>query len=87
MANMQYTPIRPNEEEALRKSGWSQEEIDFLKTGPVSSSIKGMAVLGTEQPQYAEMARKQVQQLMQRRVNKTGGFLSNVLESISGLWK
>lgn len=65
---------------AGKKLGWSDDEINFLLTGPVSRQIKGMVALGLEEPRYGEMAREQVRQLMKRRVNKTGGFLGGVID-------
>ena len=62
--------------------GWTEKEADFLVNGPTNSNIRGMAILGQEQPQYLEIARKQVNELMDRRANQAGGFLDSVLKRL-----
>lgn len=62
--------------------GWTEKEADFLVNGPTNSNIRGMAILGQEQPQYLDIAREQVNELMNRRANQAGGFLDSVLKRL-----
>ena len=64
------------------KLGWTPEEADFLVSGPVNPRIRGMVALGAEDPNMAKLAREQVQQLMGRRANQTGGFISDILKRL-----
>ena len=62
--------------------GWSEQEAEFLVNGPVNSTVRGMASLGAEQPEYLDIAREQVQSLMERNVNKAGGFIDDILKKL-----
>jgi len=66
--------------QAALARGFSAEQVDFLLSN-APSTVKRMAHLGLEQPQYLDMAMKQSDQLRKRAVNNSG-FLSSVLNKL-----
>ena len=59
--------------------GYSPQVAEYLATS-APNSVRKMAALGAEQPEYLDMAAKQAEQMLGRNVNKTGGMLGSVLD-------